>query len=352
MPTSFYLRGRRNAVLQVEFGRHNWFLLTRFEISFICGAKWAQMKYLSTDRVGRTAATHCRLSSNRGGYVMRLLLVVILFLSGCGSESGPNGSSAGIGGTNSTGPSSGGNTAASTASGGAANATTSVIADGGSRYFEDAHSGNFWIGPVDYAETQWHNACAPSVKYPSAIQTLYGNNIMGLANEVVLQGLTASDGQLCDVCAELTANGRTLVAHVVTYGQETGPNDIDVSPEIDSALNGASNRTLTWRFITCPTTAPIYYTFDGRQWSNTWFFRVWIRNSRVPISKLEYRVGSATWATAEWQTDGAWQAANQDFSGGFSLRATSIEGQTLEDSIPGLNTFDPNVGIASKSNFK
>jgi hypothetical protein len=46
-------------------------------------------------------------------------------------------------------------------------------------------------------------------------------------------------------------NGIMLLADVVTYGEETGPNDIDVSPQIHSALTLAG------------------YTFDGRQWSNT-----------------------------------------------------------------------------------
>ena len=228
--------------------------------------------------------------------------------------------------------------------------------DGGSvgapRYFGAAHSGNFWLGPVDYTETQWHNACAPTNKYPAQIRTLYGDHIMGLANEVVLQGLTASQGQLCDVCAELSANGQTVIARVVTYGQETGPNDIDVSPSIDTALTASAGRTLSWRFITCPTSAPMRYTFDGRQWSNTYFFRVWVRNARVPVTKLEFRIGTAAWAAADRQNDGAFQASSQDFSRGFSLRVTSLDGTTIEDSIPGLNTFDPDVGVISHGNFE
>jgi hypothetical protein len=287
---------------------------------------------------------------------MRQLPLAILVLPACTPDSNPNGGAAltdaatatGSGGTRGTDGGSQGTGAGPSGDG----SVPVVITDGGSQYFGDAHTGNFWLGPVDYAETEWHNACAPSVKYPAGIQQLYGNYIMGLANEVTFQGLTASSGQLCDVCAELTANGNTLVAHVVTYGQETGPNDIDVSPEIDSALNGAAGRTVTWRFITCPTTAPIYYTFDGREWSNTWFFRVWVRNARVPVATVEYRVGSGAWATADWQTDGAWQASSVDFSGGFSLRVTSVDNQSLADAIPGLNTFNPDVGIASHGNFQ
>lgn len=250
----------------------------------------------------------------------RWLWAVLLCLVGCGDGAGP---------------------------GGAGDAAT-----GGSRYFGDSRAGNFWIGPVDFAETQWHNACAPSNKYPAGIRQLYGNLIMGVANEVRLQGLDASKGQLCDVCAELNANGHTLVARVVTYGQETGPDDIDVSTEIDSALGGAMSRQLTWRFISCPTAVPVRFTFDGRQWSNTFFFRVWVRNSRVPVAKVEYRIGAVAWAAADWQNDGAFQASGQDFAGGFSLRVTSIDGQTLEDTLPGLGSFDADTGVASHGNFQ
>ncbi len=189
------------------------------------------------------------------------------------------------------------------------------------------------------------------MKYPAGIQALYGTTIMGLANEVTLEGLMAASGELCDACVELAANGKTVVARAITYGQETGPNDIDVSPEIDAALDASAGRNVTWRFVTCPVSDPIHYTFDGREWDNVYFFRVWVRNSRVPITKVEYRLGAGSWAAADGQSDGAFEASSADFSGGFSLRVTSLDGQTLEDDLPGLNTFDPDVGITSQGNF-
>jgi hypothetical protein len=228
-----------------------------------------------------------------------------------------------------------------------------VIGDAGTTYFGGTHSGNFWIGPVDYSESKFHNACGPSDgKYPALIQQLYGNNLMGLSNQLSLDKLAAGAGQLCDVCAELTANGKTLIAHAVTYGDETGVDDIDVSVEVNSALGGSTSTKLTWRFVTCPTPHPIYYTFDGREWSNTWYFRVWIRNARLPVAKVEYQLAGKSWAAMNRQDDGAWEVDSLDFSAGFSLRVTSLDGQTVVDAIPGIGTFDPNVGIASKTNFE
>jgi hypothetical protein len=270
---------------------------------------------------------------------MRRALCFLLVASACGSSSNPGGGGGAISGGGATG------------SGGDAPV---VVTDAGTTYFGEAHSGHFWLGPVDFSESKWHNACAPSdVKYPSRIQQLYGNYLMGLSNQLTLQNLQAGSGQLCDVCAELTANGVTLIAHVITYGDETGTYDIDVSPEARTALHGDTNDTLTWRFITCPTTVPIDYTFDDREWTtNPWYFRVWIRNSRVPVTKVEYKQGTGAWSAAQWQSDGAWQAANADFSGGFSLRVTALDGQAIEDTLPGVGKFDANAGFASHANFQ
>jgi expansin (peptidoglycan-binding protein) len=151
---------------------------------------------------------------------------------------------------------------------------------------------------------------------------------------------------------EVSANGKKQIAHVVTYGQETGPDDIDVSPELDAALDGSAARKGTWQFVTCPTTAPIYYNFDGRDWTNPWYFRVWVRNARQPVSKVEFKVGSGAWTSADTQTDGAWQANGADFSKGFSLRIGSLDAQSVEDTLPGIGTFDASTAIASHTNFQ
>ena len=41
-----------------------------------------------------------------------------------------------------------------------------------------------------------------------------------------------------------------------------------------------------------------------------------------------------------------------NFSVGFSLRVTSLEGAAIEDTLPGVGKFDANAGVASHANFQ
>lgn len=211
-----------------------------------------------------------------------------------------------------------------------------------------------WLGPVDFAETQWHNACGLDdlSKYPTVIQTLYGNYLIGLDGDHV-----ANVESHCDNCAQLTANGKTIIAHVITYGTENGTYAIDLSPEARMALGlSDSNWTGTWQFSSCPTNgAPVYYNFDARQWNpqNFWYMRIWVRNQRLAVDLLESKVGSGSWVAAAQQSDGAWQTqSGVDFSGGFQVRVTAVDGQRLVDTIPAPGSLDPANALAGQANFQ
>ena len=205
-----------------------------------------------------------------------------------------------------------------------------------------------WLGPVDFAETKFNNACST---YPTVLQNLYGNYLIGLDG-----GHVANVESHCDNCAQLTANGKTIIAHVVTYGDENGTYAIDLSPEARTALGlSDSNWTGTWQFSSCPTGGtPIYYEFDARQWSpeNFWYMRIWTRNQRVPITALETKLGSGAWSAASRQSDGAWQSVSGvDFSSGFQVRVTGVDGQQLVDTIPAPTGLNPANAVAGKTNF-
>jgi expansin (peptidoglycan-binding protein) len=280
--------------------------------------------------------------------------VLVFVLSACSSSTPTqNGANGDASAQADGGASSGGDT--STGSGNAGGATVSSTSQDGVLLYGSPYSNvNMWLGPVDFAETQWHNACGleDGSTYPTVIQNLYGNYLIGLDGENI-----PNVESHCDDCAQLTANGKTIIAHIVTYGVENGVDAIDLSPEARSALGlSNSNWTGTWQFCSCPTDgSPIYYEFDSRQWSpqNFWYMRIWTRNQHLPVTMLETKLGSAAWVAASQQSDGAWQTqSGVDFSGGFQVRVTAIDSQQLVDTIPAPTGLNPANPIAGKANFQ
>lgn len=61
---------------------------------------------------------------------------------------------------------------------------------------------------------------------------LTGEYLAGVSHELSL------GGDICDSCILIeTELGRSIVARIVTYGEEAEPGDIDVSPSVFAKLN-------------------------------------------------------------------------------------------------------------------
>ena len=289
------------------------------------------------------------------------LLATLSACSGSSGDGGGNGGTSSLGGeaNQSTSPAGAGGSDSTSGTGG--NGNTTVAATGGTSQGTDGlllfgapyANVNMWYGPVDFSQSAYHNGCGQSdgSKYPAVIQNLYGNYLIGLDGDNIPKVESH-----CDNCAQLTANGKTIVARIITYGQENGVDAIDLSPDARTVLGlSDSNWTGTWQFSSCPTgNTPIYYEFDARQWSsppNFWYMRIWARNQRLPITLLETKVGTGAWTAASQQIDGAWQTpGGVDYSGGFQIRVTAVDKQQLVDSIPappGLNPANPAAGLAN-----
>jgi len=269
------------------------------------------------------------------------VLCTFALVSACGSNSNDTSTST----ANNTGSTTGTNTGSTTST-----STTQGVLLYGSPY----ENVNMWYGPVDFAESVYHNGCGleDGTVYPKAIQDLYGKYLIGL-DGVNIPNVESH----CDNCAQLTANGKTIIAHIITYGEENGKNAIDLSPEAQSALGlSSSNWTGTWQFSTCPTNGtPIYYEFDSRQWNpqNFWYMRIWTRNQHLPVTALETKLGNGSWVAASQESDGAWQTqAGVDFSAGFQVRVTAVDQQQLVDAVPAPSSLNPANPIAGKANFQ
>jgi expansin (peptidoglycan-binding protein) len=194
-------------------------------------------------------------------------------------------------------------------------------------YGQPYSGGQFHLGPVDYQETQWHNACAPGTKYAPAIQQLEGTLLAGLWNGI------ANVAGYCDACIWVTtAMGKSALLRVVTYG-DTTTNSIDVSPEAYTILNsGEYPRAMSWQFAECPHTGPIVYEFQTA--SSEYWTSLWVRNARVPLATVEVRSANhATFVALSRGSDGTLTDAAGFGNGSFTIRSTGIDGTQVMDTF-------------------
>lgn len=242
-------------------------------------------------------------------------LAVLLTLVACSSSSSSN-SGSGDGGA---GSQSGGD-------GGPAG-QTGTTADGTVTYGQVYEGGQFNLGPVDYAESQFHNACAPSTKYDMRVQTAEGTLLAGLWN-----GIPNVAG-LCDACIFVTtAKGKTALLRVTTYG-DTTTNSIDVSPEAFAKLDsGEYPRAMTWQLAKCPDTGPLLYEFQTG--SSEYWTSLWVRSARAPLAKVEVMSANhASWTELTRGSDGTLTDAAGFGKGPFSIRSTAVDGTTVVDKL-------------------
>jgi hypothetical protein len=201
--------------------------------------------------------------------------------------------------------------------------------------YGDVVSGQYHLGPVDFAETQWPNACTPPGGYRTELRDetgLGGEYLAGLANE------HAQAGGTCDACILIkTATGRQIVARLVTYGVENDPGDIDVSPSVYAALNtGEYPRSMTWQFAKCPDTGTLEYEFQTA--ASEWWTSLWVRNQRVPVTKVEVQSANhSSFFTLRRETDGTLNDDGGFGAGSFTLRLTGMDGQVITDTFPSFS---------------
>jgi expansin len=191
-----------------------------------------------------------------------------------------------------------------------------------------AYTGGVYnLGPVDYDETAFHNACAPAGKYPAALRDLEGDLLAGLWN-----GIT-NVAAYCDACIYVeTGAGKSALLRVVTYGVTT-PNSIDLSSSAFAALSdGEYPRFMTWHLAKCPDTGPVVYEFQVA--SSEWWTSLWVRNARVPIAQIEVMSANhARYVALDRGSDGTATDAGGFGRGQFTIRLTGVDGKQITDTF-------------------
>jgi len=266
-----------------------------------------------------------------------LLCGLALAASACGSSGDQRGSGGATSGSGAGGAGSTSSAGFTTGAGGAGALVT---------YGDPYTDGQFNLGPVDYAESQFHNACAPGSKYDARVQAVEGPMLAGLWD-----GIPDVAGY-CDACIWVqTAKGKSAMLRVVTYGG-TSNDSIDTSAGAFQLLDsGEYPRAMTWQLARCPDTGPMMYEFQTG--SSEWWTSLWVRNARVPLVKVEVQSQNhPSWTVLDRGGDGTLTDASGFGAGKFSLRATGVDGQTV------VEAFDwPSGGVAGafltgKGNFQ
>jgi hypothetical protein len=187
--------------------------------------------------------------------------------------------------------------------------------------------GQFHLGPVDWQQSAWHNACAPSGGYANVVRAAEGELLAGLWNGI------DNVAQYCDACiAVTTAKGKSALLRVVTYG-DTMPNSIDVSPQAYALLDsGEYPRAMSWELAKCADTGPMLLEFQTG--ANPWWTSLWVRNARVPLARVEVKSQNhAAFVALERGGDGTLTDAQGFGEGPFTLRITSLDAQVYEESF-------------------
>lgn len=157
----------------------------------------------------------------------------------------------------------------------------------------------------------------------------------------------------CGACLEVTGPKGTITVRVVDSCpgcSDTGANlDLSASAfaKVDEPKKGRIS--ITYAVVPCPVTGNIQYHFkDG---SSKYWTAIQLRNYRVAVAGLEYKKGDA-WVAMSRSSYNYFIASKGvgDQPDGLSLRVTSVDGQTLEDTLPGQ--IQANKTFTGKAQFE
>jgi expansin (peptidoglycan-binding protein) len=170
---------------------------------------------------------------------------------------------------------------------------------------------------------------------------------------VTAMDLPEFDGSnACGTCLQVKGPNGTVTVRVV----DSCPGCADKSVNLDLSASAfakiADPKTgkidMTYAQVPCVVSGNIQYHFkDG---SSKYWTAIQIRNHRMPISKLEYQ-NSGAYVDIP-RLDYNYFVVDKgvgDQPNGLTVRVTSTDGQTIEDTLPG--TITANATVSGKAQF-
>ena len=153
------------------------------------------------------------------------------------------------------------------------------------------------------------------------------------------------NSQSCGMCVEVTGPKATIVVRIVDLCPECTSGHLDLSEQAFEKIadKSAGVVPITWTPVACQVTGPISFRF--KEGSTQWWMGVQLRNSRLPVKKIELLNGSS-WATLEQQSYNYYLAPNMPGPGPFTFRLTSTTDQQITDG--GIQLRDAQVVVGNQ----
>ncbi len=154
-------------------------------------------------------------------------------------------------------------------------------------------------------------------------------------NNLMVGAMNTYDYDSSYVCGsevEIQGPNSTIMITIVDACPGCARNSIDLSPLAFAKLADTSlgNIPISWRLVPRNVSGPIVYHFMDV--SNQWWTAVQIRNSRYPISTVEYRNQSGAFVSVPRTTYNYFVATSGMGIGPYTLRVTDMFGHVLVDS--------------------
>lgn len=194
------------------------------------------------------------------------------------------------------------------------------------------------VGPTRNGTATWYQLATPLVhcSYPThSLPQYYG----------AMNDADYGTAEVCGACVEVSAGGRSVVVQIVDEcpfeGNEAwcwaGSNHIDLSQAAFQQLADLNVGVvdISWRYVPCEVNGNLQYAFkDG---SSIYWTGILIRNSAVPIVRVEVTNASGYWKSLSRTDYNYWLDESGFGEGPYSIRVTDANGSTaVEAGVPSL----------------
>jgi len=138
---------------------------------------------------------------------------------------------------------------------------------------------------------------------------------------------------VCGECVSVAGPKGTVTVRIVDECPDCQMGQLDLSQQAFAQIAdvSAGRVAITWTPVACNVTGNIsYWLKDG---SSQWWTAIQVRNSRLPVAKLEWLQGSF-WTAVDRADYNYFVAGSGVGPGSYRVRITAVDGQTITDTLP------------------